>query len=610
MTPPCRTFARWAGAALLAALAGCASSLAHLPGSASGPPPVLQLEVDAPKPLAALLKNNLDLGRVNRLAAGKPLAPSELTRLVAQAPEQARALLETEGYFNAQVEVQTEGTPQAGSPPRVRVSVQPGPRTIVADVQLQVQGPLAQATARNERPARDAQQALHHNWSLPAGEPFRQQAWDKAKSDALAQLRAQGYVAAKWVSTEARIDAATQQATLYATADSGPLYRTGPLQITGLHHQDAQTVRNIANFGPGQPATEALLLDFQDRLEKSDLFDRATVTLAPDAAHPDATPVKVQLAERKLQDAKFTVGVAADVGGHGSVEHVDRRPFGEPWILRNTVDLAQLQQSWDGELSTQTLPGLWRDLIGAGAQRNTTSTDEVVSSQLRVGRAQETTRISRLVFGELQHSITHNALGRQQASSIALHDHGVWRDVDNPVLPTRGRVWTAQVGAGLARSNPGGDGPFTRLYAKLNAFQPFGHDWHASERIELGQVFGRTTLLIPDELLFRAGGAGSVRGYAYRSLSPTVDGVQVSGRVLFTSSVEVAHPIIERLPDLWGAVFVDAGEAATYWHDLHPALGYGVGARYRSPIGPVSVDLAYGQRVHRVRLHVSVGVQF
>jgi translocation and assembly module TamA len=610
MTPPCRTFARWAGAAAvvaaLAALGGCASTRAHLPGGASGPPPVLQLEVDAPKPLASLLKTNLDLGRVNRLAAGKPLPPSELTRLVAEAPEQARALLETEGYFNAQVEVQTEG----GTPPRVRVRVQPGPRTTVADVQLQVQGPLAEATARNASDARDAQKALRSHWALPAGEPFRQQDWDNAKSDALTQLRAQGYVGAKWLATEARIDAASHRATLYATVDSGPLYRTGLLEITGLQHQDASTVRNIADFGPGRPATEALLLDFQDRLMKSDLFDRATVTLAPDAAHPEATPVKVHLAERKLQDAKFTVGIAADVGAHGSVEHVHRRPFGQPWVMRNKIDLAQLQQSWDGELSTQTLPGLWRNLVGAGAARTTTDTDEVVSSHLRAGRAQETGRISRLVFGELQHSITHNALGRQAASSIALHDHGIWRNVDNLLLPTRGRVWTGEVGAGLARSNPGGNGPFSRLYAKLNAYQPFGNQWHASERVELGQVFGRDSLLIPDELLFRAGGAGSVRGYAYRSLSPSVDGVQVSGRVLFTSSVELAHPILERLPDLWGAVFVDAGEAALHWNELHPALGYGIGARYRSPIGPVSVDLAYGQRVHHVRLHVSVGVQF
>lgn len=590
---------------LLALLAGCGTSPLHLPGQASAPQ-VLVLAVDAPKPLATLLSQNLDLGRVNRLAAGKPLPPAELARLIAQAPEQAKSLLHTEGYFNAEVRVESEG----GEPLHVRVDVTPGPRTIVRDVTIQVKGRLAEQTAANQPYARDAQKALRRGWDLPAGAPFRQQDWDKAKGGALSQLRAQGYVQAQWVSTEAQVDAATQEADLNVVVDSGPLYRTGPLRIEGLKHQDAQTVRNIAGLRPGTPATESMLLDFQDRLQKSDLFDRATVTIEPDAAHPEATPVVVRLAERKLQDAKFVVGVAADVGAHGSVEHVHRRPFGQAWVMRNKVDLAQLQQSWDGEISTQTLPDQYRNLVGAGVQRATTDQDEVTSSHLRVGRAQETARISRLVFGELQHSITHNPLGRQAASSLALHEHLIFRNVDNPLQPLRGRVWTLQGGVGVARSNPGGNGPFSRAYVKYNVFQPFADRWHASGRIEVGQVFGRGTLLIPDELLFRAGGEGSVRGYAYRSLSPSIDGVPVSGRVLFTGSAEVARPIVESLPDLWGALFVDVGEAAMHWNELHPAVGYGIGARYRSPIGPLKLDLAYGQRVHHVRLHLSVGVEF
>lgn len=576
-----------------------------MPGK-SEPPQVLVLDVDAPRPLTSLLAKGMDLGRVNRLAAGKPLPAAEVTRLIAEAPDQARRLLATEGYFNAQVSVQSTG----GEPPHVQVKVEPGPRTAVRDVALEVQGPLKAGTARAELPAQAAQKALRHEWALPPGAPFRQESWDKAKGGALAQLRAQGYVQAQWTATEARVDAAAHAADLMCAVDSGPLYRTGELRIEGLKHQDAQTVRNIADFRPASPATEALLLDVQDRLLKSDLFDRATVTIEPDAEHPDDTPVVVKLGERKLQDVKAVVGVAADVGAHGSVEHVHRRPFGQPWIMRNKLDLAQLRQGWDGEISTQTLPGLYRNLVAAGVQRQTTETDEVTSSHVRVGRAQETNRISRLMFGEVQHSITHNALGRQAATSIALQEHLIFRKVDNTLLPTRGRVWTLQGGVGVSRSNPGGNGPFTRAYAKLNQYRPFGDDWHASGRIELGQVFSRTSLLIPEELLFRAGGDSSVRGYAYRSLSPTVNGVQVSGRVLFTASAEVAHPIVKKLPDLWGAVFVDAGEAAMRWNELRPALGYGVGARYRSPIGPVKLDLAYGQRVRKPRLHLSVGVEF
>jgi translocation and assembly module TamA len=36
----------------------------------------------------------------------------------------------------------------------------------------------------------------------------------------------------------------------------------------------------------------------------------------------------------------------------------------------------------------------------------------------------------------------------------------------------------------------------------------------------------------------------------------------------------------------------------------------GAGVRWRSPVGPLKVDLAYGEEVHRFRLHFSVGVVF
>jgi translocation and assembly module TamA len=62
--------------------------------------------------------------------------------------------------------------------------------------------------------------------------------------------------------------------------------------------------------------------------------------------------------------------------------------------------------------------------------------------------------------------------------------------------------------------------------------------------------------------------------------------------------------------DWYGAVFLDAGDAADRWQDWKPAWGAGVGVRWRSPIGPVSLDLAWGDEVRRLRFHLSVGYAF
>jgi translocation and assembly module TamA len=560
----------------------------------------------APRPLKALLSQHLDLARVNRQAPGEVLSESELERLVAQAPQQAKDLLETEGYFNATVQV--AATP--GQPPLVRVAVEPGPQATVGSVQLQLQGPLVQAADAGDAGARQARAAFPRDWTLPVGAPFRDEDWSRAKALSMARLRARGYVAADWTATLARVDASANLAHIEANAFSGPLYRAGPLRIRGLQRQDEQTVRNLADYAPGTPATETFLLDFQERLQKSGLFDRATVTLAENPADPAATPVDVRLTEHKLQDLTAGIGLSANVGPRATLEHVHRRPFDAPYTVRNKLDVAQLAQKLEGEVSTHTLPHLYRNLVGYSLSREVSDTDTVFNGSLRVGRAQDTKRISRLAFVEADRSVTKNALGTSTANALAAHYQGVWREVDNLLLPTRGQVWTGQVAVGQASSDPGTAGPFSRLYAKLDAYRPLGGGWYGQGRVELGQVFSRAEVVVPEALRFRAGGDESVRGYAYRSLTPQRNGVDVSGKVLFTSSAEVARPMSPKLPELWGAAFVDAGRAAMQWSELHPAVGYGVGLRYRSPVGPVKLDLAYGQEVHRLRLHLSVGVNF
>jgi translocation and assembly module TamA len=44
--------------------------------------------------------------------------------------------------------------------------------------------------------------------------------------------------------------------------------------------------------------------------------------------------------------------------------------------------------------------------------------------------------------------------------------------------------------------------------------------------------------------------------------------------------------------------------------DFRFAVGYGAGVRVRTPLGPFRLDLAYGQQVHQVRIHFSVGLSF
>jgi translocation and assembly module TamA len=177
-------------------------------------------------------------------------------------------------------------------------------------------------------------------------------------------------------------------------------------------------------------------------------------------------------------------------------------------------------------------------------------------------------------------------------------------------LPTRGLTANLQAALGKSFSNQGAQGPFGRAYARVTWYQPLGNNWYATLRGEAGHVQAADGVVLPDTLLFRAGGDESVRGYAFRSLGPKVNNVLFSGKMLLTGSAEIARPISPNYPAFWWAAFVDAGDAANRWPDLNLAAGYGVGLRWRSPVGPLRLDVAYGQEVRAARLHLSVGIAF
>jgi translocation and assembly module TamA len=596
------------------ALGGCAALRPDGAPAAAPTPPQVQLTIDAPAKLQRLLETHLDLSRLAVIAPGEVLSEAELRRLEAATPAEARALLATEGYMNAETRVLREPT-AAGDVPHLRLQVTPGVQSRIEHVDLDAQGALAVAAQRGDAHALETLSQWRAAWRLAVGSAFTNSAWHDAKSAALAYLHAAGYVSATWINTSAQVDADHASVRLAAVIDSGPLYRTGALVIEGLERQDERSVRNLADFAAGVPATEALLLDYQERLQRSGLYEQATVTLAVDPASADAATVTVRLRELALQQAIVGVGISANTGPRVSLEHLHRRIFGARATLRNKIEWGRLRQAWTGELASHTQPGLYRNLAGGGFERLESDTDRVTSLRLRLGRSYDTHSIERLWFVEGERVLVRAlvtplvaAATAGDTTSVTLNFHGTWRDVDSVVLPTIGRSLALESGAGYVHSGDSGSGAFSRLHGRLYLWQPLGGDWFGQARLELGQVIAGEAVNVPETQRFRAGGDDSVRGYAYRSLTPQIGGVDVGGRVVATASAEIAHPISARLPNVWWAAFVDAGRAANHWRDWSAARGAGFGVRWRSPVGPLRADVAYGEETRLWRLHLSVGI--
>ena len=575
-------------ATTLALCGGCASVPPSAVGSASGSTSAAagapasttdaQVQVQAPPELKTLLERYLDIVRLGRLAR-EDVAESEWTRLIDAAPAQVRELLQTEGYFRPSVKIERLARSAPGTPEAVRLIVDAGSRARIARVTLGNEGDLERAALAGDPAALALRAQWRAAWELPLGKEFRNAAWEDAKASALARLRAAGYATAQWTGTAADVDVASDQVRLFASIDSGPLFRFGSLEIDGLHAQDASTVAHLVGAVRGAPVTETLLLDFQERLQKSGLFDSVAVTLDTDAATAAAARIVVDLHEAPLQVYRFGVGVSANTGPRASVEHVYRRVFGYAATASNKIEWGTKRQAWDGELSSQAQEGFYRNLLGGAVERLITTSDTVLSQRLRLGRTQDAKKIERLYFVEAERSVRTVAPMHTSAVGVSLNYHGVWREVDSVALPTQGFIFSGQAGFGRSHGTDAVTGWFSRAYARVTGYLPLGNSWYSQGRIEVGRVFLRPNGVAPQSQLFRAGGDDSVRGYAYLSLGPIVDGAVGGGNVLVTSSIELARPLAASLPAWWGAVFVDAGNAADNWGDLKPVLGYGIGVR-------------------------------
>lgn len=603
-------------ALLLAAcgLAGCAAlapappaeSLAQAPAAAGEP--ALRVEIDAPAALRPLLERHLDLTRLGTLARGDAVTDSEWSRLIDAAPAQVRELLQTEGHFEPRITIERGTAGPDGPTQQVRLRVDPGPQVQVSRVTLDFEGELARQADAGDPRARALREELKAGFRMPAGTPFQNEAWSAAKLALLTRLRASGYATATWSGTAAQIDATARSARLFLVADSGPLFRSGEIEISGLRVHEAETVRALANFPAGTPVTESLLLDYQERLQKSGLFESIAVSHDTEPEDAQASRIFVQLRERELQFYTLGAGYSSNTGPRATLEHVHRRLFGQPLRSRSYLQLGTEKSTLDLEVSTHPQAGLYRNLGGLVAERHVNGDETVLSQRLRVGRGRDTVPREQFVFAELERG--QQTTPSVEASTVAVSALAtlVLRDLDSVILPTQGYTLAVQGTIGRSQGNRSLTGPFARAYARLNLYQPLGLTWYGQARIEAGHVLRQDGVGIPDSQLFRAGGDESVRGYGYRELGPVVDGRVTSGTSLFTASLELARPFSARMPSLWGAAFIDAGRAANGLANLDPALGAGIGLRWRSPVGPLRLDWAWGEELRRSRLHFSIGI--
>ena len=313
-----------------------------------------------------------------------------------------------------------------------------------------------------------------------------------------------------------------------------------------------------------------------------------------------------RLRERAMQTLVLGLGYSTLSGPRATIEHSLLRVFDFDWQVKTTAKLGRDDRSFATEFLSYPQPNFYRNLFAASLSRLEAGGMVINQEQLRAGRRYDADRITRLYYFAAIRDKTNTI---EPLSGNAFLYNYEWRylSVDSPLFPTRGFAVTAQGGGGVRFGEANSGQPFLRATGRFNLYQPLGGLWLSQLRFEIGQVLANKPEGIPQTLLFRAGGIDSVRGYGRQSLGVAGPGYAAGGRFLMTGSAEIAREVI---PTWYGAVFVDAGDASRQLSDWSAKLGYGVGVRWRSPVGPLKADISYGQQVKKLRLDVSVGVTF
>lgn len=560
------------------------------------PAHALTVEVNAPDALKALLMQHLETARAAR--SGEKLDADEIARLKRQSDQTARDLLATEGYFSPQVESTVE---RVGDDWRVDYRIAPGTRTTIRNVTLVFDGAL-----KTRADAAGLRGRIERSFSLKQGMPFRQADWDAAKLAVLRPLLANRYPAAQLVASEARIDPAAQAADLTLTIDSGPAFFYGEPVISGARRYPESIIRNLSPVKPGKPFRQQDLLDYQMALETSGYYTHATVRVEPDPALAAAAPIRVEVVERPEKRFSVGVGVSTDTGARVQVGWLARDIADRGLRLKLDARIETTQQSGAAELAWPRTSAGYENSLGTQVKHEDIKGQKTRSVLAVAKRSRTRGQVETTV--SLQYQTEQQSIGdvvNERNQALTANYAWTQRTVARAFYPRRGHVLTLQGGGAAAALLS--DTNFIRLYGRHTQYFQAGANGRLILRGELGSVLADTRDGIPTDFLFRAGGDNSVRGYAYQSLGRTVSGGVASVRYLATGSVEYNYFFNRD----WGmALFVDAGDAADTPRQLSPVFGYGFGARYRSPVGPVNLDLAYGEATRQFRLHFSLGVSF
>lgn len=537
------------------------------------------------------IRSYLSIVRENE-AQKKKLSKQTIQNLYRLAPDEIRRALQPFGYYQPDIESRLK---QKNGVWQVRYKINPGPPTKIRKVEIRLEGP-----GRNEPKIRQALKSVN----ITKGQRLQQQKYTQLKQNLMNAAYDTGYIDAKYQRSEILVRPNEQSAEIYLILNTGPRYYFGKITIE-QDILDPAFVAKFVHIKRGDPFVSQRLLNLQFALIDSDYFSNVEMEADRNKAVNYHIPITARTIPSKPQKYLVSLGYGTDTGPRLRLGVLFRRVTRTGHEFRTDLELSLIKRSLSSQykIPIGNVASEFAD-ITAGVQNanigDATVMQYVAGSSLNQDWLGGRRRIS------LQYKREYFSFGSgpTHVSNLVIPGISYARKVaDNPLFTRKGYSASVDLHGGVQKLLS--DTNFLQIKLSGRAVLP----WAKRGRLLLRADYGATATngfdrLPPSERFF-AGGARSVRGYAYQSISPeNAEGKDIGGRYLLVGSIETDYLLIG---NFGAAVFFDAGNA-TRSPSLSLRKGAGIGLRYRSPVGMVRLDFAhpFDDRVP-VRIHISIG---
>ncbi len=460
--------------------------------------------------------------------------------------------------------------------------------------------------------------------------PYHPQIVDGALDRLRAELSAAGFSEAR-VSAESTWNPDHSRVDLIVSALEGPRITVDRVIVRGNRQTDSDVIRRTLALRPGDPVSDAKLLEVERTLYKLNIFSRVEVELVRSALDDTTRDVLVRVQEGKPITLTYGFGYDSDDEWRGLLGFNHANVGGQAYALRSDLRLSGtsnrfrllFDQPYVFDLALPLTTSLFYEQ-GQAAQKAfeltrygaRTETTRAVGDHGRLGLGLDyrVVEIDKLAAGVALSDLERAARPVQLAN---LFPSFLYDRRDDPVLPSRGFSSLAQ----FQYSFPllGAEGDFLKIFVQQTQLFPWsgksGRQLVLAASLRAGGIEAFRELNSADESTdlasrnifiserFFSGGSTTHRAFGRDELGipgqtlilPTGKNsfVPIGGNGLLLANLELRFPVVGALG---GVVFLDSGNVWADWRGIDLAdlrTGVGVGMRYLSPIGPLRIDFGW-----------------